>query len=488
MSQSLTHGNDPDRLRSISDALQREGSGLGDVGRTGATMLTVLEESWAGPDLEGYTRSWELAAQHTDTASERLVAFAKVAREQADEQERASGGGGGGGAGDFAGARGSGTAKAGFDIDLPDMPDLPDLPDMPDLPDLPDMPDLPDLPDMPDLPNMSDLPSWGDVKGAAGDVTDGIADLWKTTTNSLDEITDHANEWWKDNIEDSWLGRQAQLRLSQGAYWLGEGADWVRDNPWIPLSPSVAYIIDMGGDTLGDVSKYINDPKGAFLDDWNDSGVLGKILTLASVVPVARLLKKPADDLDDIGRKALKKDPPGWKDDFTEKAAKKDSNDPQEAAQTRLNDRANRYVERYGLKEPEDVWDTDKIDPKKRGIIVEAAQDGNLPGSYKTWDKYEVQANGDRVATSIKSMDPSLKTYGTDGAVERQLKDYVDEIDKATPNSRGGVSINPQQLDGKVLEVVTPPDGFTPSQLEELNRARTYADSKGIDIVEKEYP
>lgn len=460
MSQPLTDGNDPERLRSISDALQREGGALGDVGRTGAMMLALLEESWAGPDLGAYTSSWHLASQQMDSAAERLISSAKVAREQAEQQETASGAGGGhgrGGAGDFAGADTKGTAKSGFDVDLPDL-------------------------------KMPDLPSWGDVKGAAGDVTDGIADLWKTTTNSLDEITDDANEWWKDNIEDSWLGRQAQLRLSQGAYWLGEGADWVRDNPWIPLSPSVAYIIDMGGDTLGDASKYINDPKGAFLDDWNDSGVLGKILTLASVVPVGRLLKKPADDLDDIGRKALKKDPPGWKDDFTEKAAKKDSDDPQEAAQARLNDRANRYVDRYGLKEPEDVWDTDKIDPKKRGIIVEAAQDGNLPGSYKTWDKYEVQANGDRVATSIKSMDPSLKTYGTDGAVERRLKDYVDEIDKATPNSRGGVSINPQQLDGKVLEVVTPPDGFTPSQLEELNRARTYADSKGIDIVEKEYP
>lgn len=442
---SLTHGNDPERLRSISDALQQQGRTLGDLGRTGTMMLSVLEDAWAGPDLEGYQQSWSVAAQLTDSAAGLLEAFARLAREQADEQVRSSGVGGSG-ASPFAGARASGTARAGLGFNPA---------------------------------GLQNFFSWDDVE-----------EFWGKTKNSIGSFTDGLNDWWKDNIGDSWLGRQAQLRLAQGGYWAGELADWLRspEGRWVPLSPSIAFITDMAGDTLDDWSKYINDPKGTFMDDWEDAGLFGKVLAVASVFPIARLLKKPADELDDLGRKLLRKDPPGWKGDFTERAANKGSSDPREAAQARLNERANRYVERYDLEDPEDVWDQGKIDPRRRGIIVEAAHDGNLPGSFRTWDKIEQRADGGQVATSIKSIDPSAPSYATGNGVENTLKGYVNDIDNATTQNRGGVSIDPDDLDAKVLEIVTPPGGFDAGQLEQLHRVREYADSKGVDIVVKEYP
>lgn len=443
MSQPVTHGNDPESLRAVADALQHLGDRVVTVGEQGSSMTGVLGEAWAGPDLDRFTADWQTVRPRTDAAADMLKSYAGRLREDADEQVRASGGEGSRSS-PFAGARAKGEAEAEDDDGW-------------------------------------GLPSWDDVKDTVGDLKD-------KAVNSIDEWTSDANEWWKDTVADSWLGRQVQLRLEQGAYWIGEASEWVKDQDIWVLSPVLGYVLDTADETVASWAKYINDPKGTFLDDWEDSGWLGRVAIIAGVVPIGRLLKKPADDVEDVIDGARKVDPPRWSDDFTEKGAKRDSSDPQEAAEGRLNDRAQRYVDRYGLDEPEDVWDTSKIDPQKRGFIVEAAQGGNLPGSYRTWDKYEVTPDGRQVATSIKSIDPSLPSYADGNAVESTLKGYVDDVAGATTQDRGGVRINPRDLDGRELEIVTPPEGFTADQLEQVHRVREYADERGIDIVVKEYP
>lgn len=462
MAHPVSQGNDPEKLRAISDALASQARSLEHVGPQGRTMLTILEDAWSGPDLESYTGEWQSVGTMTQQTAQALDAWARRAREQADEQarisERRTGGGGDGGqraprpTDPFAGLKLSATSQATGGFSFPD------------------------------------LPSWGDVRDTAGNIFDDAKGLWDKGVNQVDKLTDQANQWWKDNIEESWLARQAQLRLSQGAALIDDFVDYAY-NTDCPFMPVIGFAASMLGDTLDFTSKLINDPKGTIVDAWESSGFFGKVVTVASVaLPLARLLKKPAGKLDDWVRKLFKTDPPKWKGDFTEKASKKNSTDPHERSQGRLNERANDYVNRYGLTEPEDVWDTSKIDPRRRGIVVEAAQGGNLPGSYKTWDKVEETADGRKVATSIKSIDPDAASYGKSGAVESRLKSYVDDIDNATPQNRGGVNIDPDDLDGKQLEVITPPGGFSASQLEELNRVRTYADSKGVDVVVKEYP
>lgn len=123
-----------------------------------------------------------------------------------------------------------------------------------------------------------------------------------------------------------------------------------------------------------------------------------------------------------------------------------------------------------------------------RGFVVEAANGGNLPGSTSPWDKLEKGPDGGQVATSIKSMDPRLLSYTRGNAVYNQLRTFVDAIDGAERSDRGGVPINPKDLDGRVLEFYVPPDGLSPKQSAQVDRARAYAESKGIDLIVEEWP
>lgn len=177
-----------------------------------------------------------------------------------------------------------------------------------------------------------------------------------------------------------------------------------------------------------------------------------------------------------------------WTDDFSEKASHQDSPDAQVAAQAKLNERANRFVDDKGLTEPMDVWDTGKIRATDRGFVVEAANGGNLPGSTSPWDKLEKSPDGRRVATSIKSMDPRLPSYTRGNAVFNTLSRYIDAVDSAKFSARGGVPIHPRHLDARVLEFYVPPDSLSPKQLAQVDRARRYAESKGIDLVVEGWP
>lgn len=67
------------------------------------------------------------------------------------------------------------------------------------------------------------------------------------------------------------------------------------------------------------------------------------------------------------------------------------------------------------------------------------------------------------------------------GAEQRSLN--------ARANSfRGNVTIIPEDLDGRRLELYVPPDGLSTKQLAQVYSARQYAQSKGIDLVVEEWP
>lgn len=93
----VSHGADTARLRQISQALTQQAEVLTDVAPQGAGMLTLLSQSWAGPDLEHFGASWQHVESVTSAAAERLRTFAGQALEQADQQEGASGDVAGGG-------------------------------------------------------------------------------------------------------------------------------------------------------------------------------------------------------------------------------------------------------------------------------------------------------------------------------------------------------------------------------------------------------
>lgn len=126
--------------------------------------------------------------------------------------------------------------------------------------------------------------------------------------------------------------------------------------------------------------------------------------------------------------------------------------------------------------------------PRTGGFVVEAANGGNLPESTSPWDKLEKSPDGRRVATSIKSMDPRLPSYTRGNAVFNTLSRYIDAVDSAKFSARGGVPIHPRHLDARVLEFYVPPDSLSPKQLAQVDRARRYAESKGIDLVVEGWP
>lgn len=96
----VSHGADTAALREVSRALGQQAELIADVAPRGSAMLTLLMDSWSGPDVEQFGSGWQQVETATSGAAERLRAFAKLALQQADEQDGASGesSGGGGGA------------------------------------------------------------------------------------------------------------------------------------------------------------------------------------------------------------------------------------------------------------------------------------------------------------------------------------------------------------------------------------------------------
>lgn len=93
---SVSHGNDPEILDGIGDALLVEAERVQTIAGTGTSGIAVLVESWAGPDMEVFGADWHEAQQQLDAASQLLHAVGERAKEQAQQQREGSGEGGGG--------------------------------------------------------------------------------------------------------------------------------------------------------------------------------------------------------------------------------------------------------------------------------------------------------------------------------------------------------------------------------------------------------
>ncbi|KRE38031.1 hypothetical protein ASG73_10625 [Janibacter sp. Soil728] len=93
---SVSHGNDPEILDGIGDALHVEADRVEGIAGTGACGMAVLVESWAGPDLEGFDADWRGAQQQLAAVAQLLRVVGSRAKGQAQQQREGSGEGGGG--------------------------------------------------------------------------------------------------------------------------------------------------------------------------------------------------------------------------------------------------------------------------------------------------------------------------------------------------------------------------------------------------------
>lgn len=88
---SLSHGNDPEILDGVGDALLVEAERVQTLASTGTSGIAVLVESWAGPDMEVFGADWRTAQQQLDAASQLLRVVGERAKGQAQQQREASG-------------------------------------------------------------------------------------------------------------------------------------------------------------------------------------------------------------------------------------------------------------------------------------------------------------------------------------------------------------------------------------------------------------
>lgn len=113
---SLSHGNDPEILDGVGDALLVEAERVQTLASTGTSGIAVLVESWAGPDMEVFGADWRTAQQQLDAASQLLRVVGERAKGQAQQQREASGEGGGSRTAPGTGGHGLGLgATAGAD-------------------------------------------------------------------------------------------------------------------------------------------------------------------------------------------------------------------------------------------------------------------------------------------------------------------------------------------------------------------------------------
>ena len=118
-----------------------------------------------------------------------------------------------------------------------------------------------------------------------------------------------------------------------------------------------------------------------------------------------------------------------------------------------------------------------KLAPVARGLAIERALGGNLPRSFPVIDRFD---RG--VATSIKSIDLTAKTYQNSGALSRRLGGYVDKVAAFRGKDFGGVGIEASDITGRVLVVAVPAGAATAGQERALKALVGYGVSRGVHV------
>ncbi len=114
----------------------------------------------------------------------------------------------------------------------------------------------------------------------------------------------------------------------------------------------------------------------------------------------------------------------------------------------------------------------------ERGLMIEKALGGNLPKNFPVIDKLV-----DGVATSIKSVDLTAKSYNEGNGLLSTLKGYVNKLDNFTTATREGVTATEGvNFTSKSLRVAIEPGKASLQQWEQISEAIKYAKDKGINF------
>ena len=103
------------------------------------------------------------------------------------------------------------------------------------------------------------------------------------------------------------------------------------------------------------------------------------------------------------------------------------------------------------LRNSQSIW---RLPWDQRGIAAEISvgRSPNLLQNFPVIDRWE---NG--IATSIKSIDLTAKTYQNIGALENRIWNYISKLHNWQGASMGGINITPEQIAVRELVLVIPP-------------------------------
>ncbi len=106
------------------------------------------------------------------------------------------------------------------------------------------------------------------------------------------------------------------------------------------------------------------------------------------------------------------------------------------------------------------------------------AGDRELPSNTPTIDGFSYN-----VALSIKSIDLNAPWYGNPANLSRLIDRYVDQLTSFDNMNWGGIRIVPDQIAGKVLDIVVPMHSGTPVQQQVIERSTARARRLGVYVI-----
>jgi filamentous hemagglutinin len=116
-----------------------------------------------------------------------------------------------------------------------------------------------------------------------------------------------------------------------------------------------------------------------------------------------------------------------------------------------------------------------------RGVELELQRLGGqrtLPSNAPTIDDFSEQG----VAASIKSIDLNAPSYADPVNLSNRIDRYVDGLVSFDSMFWGRVRIEPNDITGRVLDIVVPKNSGTPAQGEAITRSMERANRLGIHI------
>ena len=124
---------------------------------------------------------------------------------------------------------------------------------------------------------------------------------------------------------------------------------------------------------------------------------------------------------------------------------------------------------------PPNTW---RDPPLDRGMKIDEIYN-NVGSNYPVIDSIDDAG----IVTSVKSRDLTSATYQNGNTLANRIKKDIDALFKFNGKTWGGTEIEAASITGKQLRIVVPNTTLNSSQIQGINSAIQYANSKGIKIL-----